>query len=49
MEFRSGLEIAYRLANGHRVGMIYYHLSHANIYEDNPGSNSLVFTWSLGR
>ena len=49
VEFRSGLEIAYRLANGQRVGLFFYHLSHANIYADNPGSNSLVFTWSLGR
>ncbi len=49
IEFRSGLEIAYRFDRGYRLGLEFYHLSHANIYDNNPGSNSLVLTWSLGR
>ena len=46
VQFRSGLEVAYRLANGDRVGLLFYHLSNARIYELNPGSEALVITWS---
>ncbi len=49
VEFRSGLEIGYRLAAGPRVGLLFYHLSNADFYDFNPGSNSLVLTLSLGR
>ncbi len=49
LEFRTGLELAYRLANGTRLGVAFYHLSNASIYDHNPGSNSLVLTWSGGR
>ena len=48
-EFRSSLELAYRLSSGSRVGVSFYHLSNARIYDLNPGSESLVFTWSFGR
>ena len=48
VEFRSGLEISRRLKNGGRVGLLFYHLSNARIYELNPGSESLVITWSPG-
>ena len=46
IEFRSGLEVARRLQNGSRVGLLFYHLSNARIYELNPGSESLVLSWS---
>jgi len=49
VEFRSGLEISRRLNNGARVGMLFYHLSNSRIHELNPGSESLVMTWSRGR
>ncbi|MEM6454517.1 MAG: acyloxyacyl hydrolase [Acidobacteriota bacterium] len=49
IEFRSGIEIAARFANGHRLGLTLYHLSNARIYDRNPGSESLVLTWSFGR
>ncbi len=49
IEFRSGLEIAYRFARGTRVGVLFYHLSNGDFYDFNPGSNSLVLTWSFGR
>ncbi len=49
LEFRSGLEIAYRFGTGPRVGVLFYHLSNADIYDFNPGSNSLVLTLSFGR
>lgn len=49
LEFRSALDIGYRLKGGSRVGVSLYHLSNAGIYEYNPGSESLVLFWSLGR
>lgn len=49
IEFRSGLEITRKLKNGGRIGVTFYHLSHANIYDDNPGAESLLFVWSGGR
>jgi hypothetical protein len=49
LEFRSGLELTYRLARGARLGFVFYHLSNARIYDDNPGSNSLVVTYGFGR
>ena len=49
VEFRSSIDLAYRLRNGSRVGLSFYHLSNARIYDLNPGSESLVFSWSLGR
>ena len=47
VEFRSGLEVARRLAGGGRIGLLFYHLSNSRIYEHNPGSESLVLTWSF--
>lgn len=49
IEFRSGLELAFELKKGQRIGLIFYHLSNSSIYRLNPGSNSLVLTWSKGR
>ncbi|RMH17957.1 MAG: acyloxyacyl hydrolase [Acidobacteria bacterium] len=49
LEFRSGLELALELGRGRRVGVEFYHLSNAGIFERNPGSNSLVLTWSTHR
>jgi len=47
IEFRSGAELSYRVANGDRVGVMFYHLSNARIYDRNPGANSLVLTYSF--
>ena len=49
LEFRSGIEVAYRLPAGPRVGLLFYHLSNGDFYDFNPGANSLVLTLSLGR
>lgn len=49
VEFRSSLEVAYRFDNGARLGLNFYHLSNARIYELNPGSESLVLFYKLGR
>ena len=42
IEFRSSLEVSYRVRPRLRVGLIVYHLSNAGIYDLNPGSNSVV-------
>jgi lipid A 3-O-deacylase len=47
VEFRSGLELAYRLEDRRRIGLSFYHLSNAGIDETNPGSESLVLTFSF--
>ena len=49
IEFRSSIDLAYRLRSGSRIGLSFYHLSNARIYDLNPGSESLVLTWSAGR
>lgn len=51
LEFRSGLELAYRLPNDARIGLSLYHLSNAGLATPNPGSESLVLTYRsrLGR
>lgn len=46
IQFRSGLEVSYRLDLGHRVGAVFYHLSNAGLERPNPGSESLVLFWS---
>lgn len=48
IELRSGLELDYRLPDGSRLGLIFYHLSNSRIYELNPGSESLALVWSFG-
>jgi len=47
-EFRTNVELAYRLPNGSRVGLCLYHLSNAGLYVRNPGSESLVLSYSAG-
>ncbi len=47
LEFRRGLGIAYRLRRG-RLGVIFYHLSNAGLYDHNPGANTLALTWAFG-
>jgi hypothetical protein len=47
VEFRSALELGYQWANLHRIAFGIYHLSNAGIHDLNPGSNSLIVTYSL--
>ncbi|MEE2778855.1 MAG: acyloxyacyl hydrolase [Acidobacteriota bacterium] len=42
VEFRTGIEVAYRVAPAIFVGLDFHHLSNAGIYPLNPGVNSLV-------
>lgn len=47
-EFRSALELSYRLSNDARIGVCLYHLSNAGLRTPNPGSESLVLTYRSG-
>lgn len=47
IEFRSGLEFAYEMDNLHRVGVAVNHVSNASIGTKNPGSETLLFSYSL--
>jgi hypothetical protein len=48
VEFRSSIELAYRLGATSRVGLGFYHLSNAGLYTVNPGSESLIVSWTVG-
>lgn len=48
LEFRSALELSYRLPNDARIGVCLYHLSNAGLRTPNPGSESLVLTYRSG-
>ena len=49
VEFRSGVEAAYRWDNGARLGVVFHHISNAEIGDRNPGIEtlSLNFAWPL--
>ena len=49
VEFRSGLEVTRQVGDRHRLGLLFYHLSNAVLYDHNPGSESLVLTFSTRR
>ena len=49
VEFRSAIEVARQFSPSSRVGILFYHLSNSRIYSLNPGSESLLLVWSLGR
>ncbi len=50
IQFRSGIEIGRQISQNSRVALHLNHLSHARIYDNiNPGSESLLLVWSLGR
>lgn len=42
LEFRSSFEIFANVGEASRIGLDYYHMSNARLYETNPGANSLV-------
>jgi len=47
VEFRSGVEVAYQLECGHRIGLAFDHISNAGIYNDNPGTETLTLSYSI--
>jgi lipid A 3-O-deacylase len=46
LEFRSGIELSRHLGARSRLGVMLYHLSNGGIYGYNPGSESLVLTYT---
>jgi lipid A 3-O-deacylase len=46
LEFRSGVEMAYRFDNRSRLGVGVTHLSNANIGEKNPGTETVMLIYS---
>jgi hypothetical protein len=47
IEFRSALDLTLWLTARTAVGLSFYHLSNAGIYDHNPGSESLVVTYTI--
>lgn len=46
VEFRSGIELTRRIGERSRIGLLLYHLSNSRLYQYNPGTESLVLTFS---
>jgi hypothetical protein len=46
LEFRSHVELAYRLPWGGRIGVCFYHLSNGGLFDFNPGTESAVLTYT---
>lgn len=46
LEFRSGIEVSRRIGARSRLGLLLYHISNAALYSRNPGSESLVLTYT---
>lgn len=47
VEFRSGLEVAYRFDDYSRLGLSFTHISNAGLGDRNPGVESLVLVYSM--
>lgn len=47
LEFRSSAEAAYRFSNHSRLGAMFYHISNASLGFRNPGTECLVFFYSI--
>ena len=47
LEFRSGIELAWRFANRSRLGLEFTHISNAGIYDHNPGMETLTVNYSM--
>ena len=46
-EFRSGIEIAKRFRNGHRIGLSFAHLPNGSLSDKNPGTESFGIVYSI--
>jgi hypothetical protein len=46
LEFRSHLELSYRLPWDGRIGITFYHLSNGGLFDFNPGTESAVVTYT---
>ncbi len=45
--FRSGLELGYRLSPSSKLSVTLYHMSNADLAKNNPGSESLIISYSF--
>jgi len=45
--FRTGIELGYRIGPGSRLALTLYHMSNADLAKDNPGSESLMLSYSF--
>jgi lipid A 3-O-deacylase len=47
VQFRSGLELAYKFENAHRLGLELTHMSNASIYDSNPGTEVISVNYHM--
>ncbi len=47
IEFRSGIELAYRFYRQYRIGMAVFHLSNGDLSKNNPGTEVLVASLTI--
>ncbi len=47
LEFRTGVEVAYKFADQSRVALGFSHMSNAGIAKRNPGTEAVVFSYQL--
>lgn len=47
LEFRSQIEISFKINNGARIGVSFNHISNATLGKENPGVESLALTYLI--
>ena len=47
LEFKTGVELSFRVAGRYRIGLLGYHLSNAGLSEDNPGTEALELVFAI--
>ena len=46
-QFRQSVDLGYRFANGHRLGLRIAHISNADLHEQNPGAEEVHLTYTI--
>ncbi len=47
LEFRTGVELAYRFGDGSRVGALFTHMSNLGVTRHNPGTEAIVVNYQV--
>jgi lipid A 3-O-deacylase len=47
LEFRTGLELSFQLADRYRLGLLGYHISNASLSDSNPGTEVVEFVFAI--
>ena len=47
LEFRTGLELSFRVADRYRLGLLGYHVSNARLSDDNPGTEVVELVFAI--